>query len=373
MNFSNQLMISNLESKEYLFCPNENCINVPEIIYSSNPLKNEVQYKCKCTNNYNKSMKMSLHEFLEKSNIICYECRKVIKESNFLFCKNCGNNIHINCQKNHCNNNNHFYFGLYSKNNLLNVCKQHKSNFIFRCMNCNESLCGMCDLNNHNQKEHTMKQIIGLIDKNSFEKMNFIFNKQKNILEKIKQINNAFLKTFENDIQIKQKIINNYIDNKLNYHSAVNINNLYLKNNEKYENYLTNFLNEKKEKQMNENNNEIDIDKYTDEILLPFYYSMMINKEESLNELILNNLENKIQKLKAVKTNNIEKQHVTQNNNDIYNFNDFFALSSDNKEKSNIQIKEDKEDKEDNINENSKQNNIKLNKNLSGEISEEII
>ena len=89
MNFSQQSMIPNLESKEYLFCPNENCLNVPEIVYSYNPLKNEVQYKCKCHANYNKSMKMSLHEFLEKSNIICYECRKVIKESNFLFCKNC--------------------------------------------------------------------------------------------------------------------------------------------------------------------------------------------------------------------------------------------------------------------------------------------
>ena len=362
MNFSQQSMIPNLESKEYLFCPNENCLNVPEIVYSYNPLKNEVQYKCKCHANYNKSMKMPLHEFLEKSNIICYDCRKIIKESNFLFCKKCGNNMHNNCQKNHAINNNHFYFGLFNKNNLLNNCKEHKANFIFRCMNCNESLCGICDLNNHNQKEHTLKQIIGLMDKNSFEKMNFILNKQKNILGKIKQINNKLIKQFENDIQIKQKIINNYMDNKANYCSVLNLINLYLKNNENYENYLTNFLKEKEEKQINENNNDTDIDKYTDEILLPFYYSMMINKDELLNEHILNNLENKIKKLKTIKTNYIENQHLSKNNNDIYNFNDFFKLSSNNKEKSNIKLKEDKDD---NIYENNKQKKAELNKNLS--------
>ena len=86
------------QSKIHLFCPSEKCLNVPEIFYSYNPLKNEVQYKCNCNANFDKKINMNLQEFLDKSDLICHECKKVITDSNFLFCKTCKNIIDINCK-----------------------------------------------------------------------------------------------------------------------------------------------------------------------------------------------------------------------------------------------------------------------------------
>ena len=323
MNLPLQLMNINPQLKEYLFCPNETCLNVPEVSYSYNPLNSEIHYKCKCNNNYNNEMNKELDEFLEKSNIICYECKKPIMEINFLFCKNCNKNIHILCEKFHSNNNKNHNAEFINKNHILNQCKNHNSYYIFRCMECKESLCGQCDLFSHNQKHHHLKQLMEFdINENELTKMKSALNTQKNFLMKIKNINSAYIKKFENDIQIKQKIINNYIDNKSNYCSVLNLKNVYLKNNEKYENVLNDLINNNEENQNNENK-ILDIDKYTDEILLPFYYSMMINKDKSVNDSILNKLEEKIQKLKTNKTikmNNYENQDNNLNINNNHNF-----------------------------------------------------
>ena len=260
-------------------------------------------------------MNKELDEFLEKSNIICYECKKPIMEINFLFCKNCNKNIHILCEKFHSNNNKNHNAEFINKNHILNQCKNHNSYYIFRCMECKESLCGQCDLFSHNQKHHHLKQLMEFdINENELTKMKSALNTQKNFLMKIKNINSAYIKKFENDIQIKQKIINNYIDNKSNYCSVLNLKNVYLKNNEKYENVLNDLINNNEENQNNKNK-ILDIDKYTDEILLPFYYSMMINKDESLNNSIIENLENKIKKLKTNKSKHLENQYSIQNNN----------------------------------------------------------
>ena len=60
--------------------------------------------------------------------------------------------------------------------------------------------------------------------------------------EKIKNINNNLMQTLENDIQIKERIINNYEKNIYNYNSYLNLKNLYLNNNQKYESILENIL-----------------------------------------------------------------------------------------------------------------------------------
>ena len=86
---------------------------------------------------------------------------------------------------------------------------------------------------------------------------------------------------------IKERIINNYKNNKNDYNSIINLKNMYIKNKEIYENIIQNFLNqnnENKNYEINMRNEENFIDKY----LLPFLYSLMINKEESLNEGLLN-------------------------------------------------------------------------------------
>ena len=110
------------QSMDCLFCPADNCLNVPEIFYSYNPLKSEVQYKCNCKGDYNKKITINLQKFLEKSEIICHECKKIITNSNIFFCKNCKNIIDINCKKSHMNNSKHPYFELIKKDNILNHC-----------------------------------------------------------------------------------------------------------------------------------------------------------------------------------------------------------------------------------------------------------
>ena len=34
-------------NNNYLFCPNDYCLSVPEVLYTYNPLNSFIQYKCK--------------------------------------------------------------------------------------------------------------------------------------------------------------------------------------------------------------------------------------------------------------------------------------------------------------------------------------
>ena len=293
---------------QYLFCPSENCFNVPELFYLFNPLYNEVKYRCSCDSEHDK--KLSLQTFLEKSVLICYECRKKINDSNFLFCKNCKILIHNNCQETHCNKNEHDNFDNVNEVNILNCCREHKFNFMFRCMNCKKSLCNKCDLPSHNEKDHSLIQMREFkINQNALDFVKYNFEKQKYILEIIKNISNNIIKNLENDIIIKQKILNNYINNKANFSSILNIKNLLFKNNEKYENILIKFINEYEKK----DEANFAQDKYIDEILLPLYYAMMINQDETLNDSLIGILENKVNILKTF------KQENTNNNNNLIN------------------------------------------------------
>ena len=207
---------------DFLFCPSENCFNVPIILYLYNPLKNEVLYKCECDPGHEK--KLELHEFLEKSCLICLQCRKAINDSNILFCKNCNNLIHFSCQKTHYNNKLHNNFQSTNINNILSFCQEHQECFMFRCMNCNKSLCHKCDLISHDENFHSLKQLMEFkITKNDFDIINNNFQRQKTIFEKIKNITKNLISNLENDIKMKQKIINNYINNKSNFPTIMNI------------------------------------------------------------------------------------------------------------------------------------------------------
>ena len=328
-----QLTNLNHNSNNYLLCPTDNCFNVPEILYNFNPLKSEVKYKCNCNANYDKSISTNLQVFLEKANIIiCRECNKIIKDTNVFFCKSCKKIIHCNCGNSHNNNYNHSDFETIEKDSLLNCCKYHRSCYIFRCLNCNESLCSKCDLNFHNKENHKLRQIMDYnINQKELENINYIFEKQKNILEKIKEINNNLIETFENDIKIKQRIINSYIDNIYDYCSKINLKNLYIKNNEKYENIISNILtninsNEEKEKNIS------DIDNIVDKILLPFYYMMMINKDESINDSLINNMDIKISKLKNTIINQINNFNSFNKNKADFNFSEISNINFDIKE-----------------------------------------
>ena len=150
---------SNSESHEYLFCPSEQCLNIPIIEYQYNPLKNDIQYKCICQDNNNAMINMNLQEFLEKSNITCHDCKRIIEGENFYICSDCKNYFDAKCSIFHGQNNNHTQIVIENKRNIMNVCKEHKNNFMFKCRDCNVLLCIKCNIDFHDDNDHTLIQL----------------------------------------------------------------------------------------------------------------------------------------------------------------------------------------------------------------------
>ena len=190
----------NKPNNNCITCPSGNCLNMPEIYYSNTIIKSEIQFKCICQNNTNKSI--DLKEFLKKSNFICRKCGKNISK-NVIYCKDCNIIICENCMK--LWHNNHSNYDIY------NSCPEHKLNYMVRCINCNKSLCNSCKIDSHDSYGHDVRFLSQIsVSKNDYEGINSPFEKQKQYLEKIKDIYNNYIKSLENDIQIKERIINTY-------------------------------------------------------------------------------------------------------------------------------------------------------------------
>ena len=300
------------QEKKNLTCPSDNCINIPEIKYKYNPLESKIIYKCKCNNNVEKEI--SIKEFLDKSEyLICNDCKKIISDNYiFLFCKVCQKIFDNNCFLNHQKNKQHFNFIPIQKSNLFNLCNIHYEHFDLICMNCNECFCNECNIDFHKINNHLLKKIKDVsINKEYFDNKISIFEKQKNIFKQIKNtmINNDSIKLLEYDIEIKQRIINSY--NKNNYYSIINFKELYIKNNEKYENIIVNILNHNIEN----DSDETRINNFIDKNLLLIYYSLMINEDELLNNNIINTIEKKFTSLNE---NNINiKNNDNENKNNL--------------------------------------------------------
>ena len=296
------IQISNNENQlnKYIFCPSGHCLNIPEIYYSNNPLKTKFQFKCECKID---NQSMDLQEFLDKSSHInCLICLKKITDNKINYCKNCKIIFDDSCIEYHKK----LSHDILLNNNIFNFCLEHKNRYMFRCMECNKSLCINCDLNSHNDKLHTLNQISRLlINFKSIDEIKSNFDKQKKFFERIKNIYCNMIQNLENDIQIKERIINNYITNKFNYNSYLNMKNLTIYNNEKYEKFLDNiFLTSE---QIKNDIKEIDTNDYINNYLSIFYYSLMINKEEEINNSLIKDL--------AMKINNININKNNLNNN----------------------------------------------------------
>ena len=334
------ILNSNFEPHEYLICPSKDCLKVPKLYYSYNPLKQDIQYECICQN---QKQNMNIKEFLEKSNIICHSCKNIIKEEKFFICSDCHVIIEENCKIAH----KHLNFTLKNINQLINFCKEDNSLIICRCENCNESVCLRC-YDNHDEKGHLLKQMSQyFLNQNEFDKINNAFVMQKTILNEIKNINNKLISYFENDLKIKQKIIDNFQDGKRNYNSILNIKNLNVTNIEKYEIKIKNILTKGNEGKNNGN----DLDAFLDEILLIFYYSMMINKDESFSKSLLDNIFQKIKNLKEFEKQNNNYFENNDNNHNVNNHN-----NNINNNHNNNTIK-DNNDNNDNNNEDNNNNN----------------
>ena len=224
-----------IDNNNFLFCPTKNCINIPNIIYSYNPLGSNVQYNCNCNKNINVIHNSNISEFLETvSYIKCAECNLIITKNDIYYCKQCKKILDYSCLVGHIINFDHEVFPI-DKSNLFNNCLEHYNPFIFFCKECNKSLCNNCNFNYHNSQGHNLMQISNTSNnKNSKERIYFNLQKQKYFLDKIKKINGNIIKSLENDIIIKEKIIENNKNNKNNYQSILNYNNLYIENDENF-------------------------------------------------------------------------------------------------------------------------------------------
>ena len=313
--------LSNSFSNKYIFCPSGSCFKTPEIYYSNNPLENKLQFKCECNNN---KIDMNLKDFLEKSShLSCFVCKKRLIDDQIYYCRNCKLILDINCVKIHQRFVQH---DIQSNDNIFNCCPEHKTKYIFRCIECNKSICCDCDLEYHDNNNHSLIQLINFsIEKNDFDKIKNIFEKQKNFLEKIKNIYNNLIQTLENDIQIKERIINNYLSKKFDYNSYLNMKNIYIHNNEIYEKILENiFINYEK---INKENPIIENTDFINNFISLFYYSLMINKDEILNNSLISELSKKILNIQK-NNNNISKTDTHMFEEKINNCNDMINNSN---------------------------------------------
>ena len=306
--------MKNNQYSKFLLCPHNGCINIPDISYTYEPTHPLIKYKCDIHKNENEGQE-ELFQFLVKSyhDITCFFCKlSIYNQKNFIYCKQCKNVFDYECLSRHS----YFYkdhnIVSVNLNTLYNNCLNHINNtLIFRCINCNESLCGICDLNSHNSLGHELKQLINIsINQNEKDKLISDFEKQKYYLNKIKEIYQKIIQTFENDIFLKGKIIENYQNNKYNYQSIKNFNQLKIINNKKYETKLKNII----EEYDNIQNNKNDKESLINQILSPLYYCMMINQNKDYNNSLIDILQNKISN-KNNQNDNIHKNDKKNLNN----------------------------------------------------------
>ena len=282
------------KNTKYFFCPSGNCLNIPQINYSFNPLKTDFKYSCSCHNNINSITEIELKEFLERtSSLNCSICKKKIFDEQIIYCIECNVLLDKTCVQIHHIDVKHTQYIQLNKN-IFNYCLEHKSPFIFRCIDCKKSLCNKCNFSFHDDNGHKLEQIKKFsINQNDFQRIHNNFKKQKSILKKIIEINNNLMQKLENDIELKERMINNFLLNKLDYNSLINMNNIYIENNQKYEKILDEILFENEE--INDmNNNTLNSKDYINQYMAPLFYSMMINKEENLNDSLINELQKNV-------------------------------------------------------------------------------
>ena len=290
-------------------CPNNNCITIPEISYSFEPLNSIIKYKCNNTKtNILIEEKIKLGDFLKNTStaIQCSLCKGLIFEEELFFAKNNKKLYHIDCLKICGFPKNDEYIKINS-NFLFNYCLEHNNKYMFYCKNCKASLCLKCDIESHNDKGHIILQINSLRNnKHKIEDFKSMIIKQKALLNKIKDMFNRLFQSLENNITIKEQILENYENNCYNYQSIQNFDNFKLGNNKKYENLLDDIMNKYKEFERNKINTNIE-EIFINTILSPLYYSMMINDNTQYNDKIITLFNKKINYINKENTLKIEK------------------------------------------------------------------
>ena len=292
------------DSNKLLLCP-YNCLHIPEIIYSFEPMNSLIEIKCPIKN---KKERMKLEDFLIKSykSIKCHLCQKLILDKEFILFKNNFQFFHINCFVNYgisYDNNTYLKINL---EDLFNNCLDHNIKNRFYCLDCKIPLCNY-EIDQHDEEYHSLQQIKSMRkSQNESDKFKSIINKQKMLLNKIREMNNKLIQSLEKDIEIKENILKNYENFEYNFTSIRNYENIAMQNDEKYEIILNDIIKKYDDFEKDRNNKNIE-EILVNTILSPYYYSLMINNNNNFNNSISNLINKKIMNLNFKKNDNEEK------------------------------------------------------------------
>ena len=290
-------MEEDYEYNKFYICPN-NCSYIPEISYYFEPMNSKIKYNCSSQKHGNIEENLKLEDFLTKATAIieCSFCNNIIQDKEFILLKNTKQFFHNNCFNNRGYSIEKDFLKINS-NYLFNTCLAHNRKFIFYCFQCKTPLCSDCDIEGHDQENHSIKQLSSLREnKNKEDKFKSIIKKQRILLNKVKDMNNKLIQSLENDIEIKENILKNYENNKNNYSSILNFNNFEVNNIENFEKILNDISNKYDEfgKNVNSKNSE---EIFVNTIVGPLYYSIMINNNNNYNKNITNLIYKKIENL----------------------------------------------------------------------------
>ena len=253
--------------KNLSICPHNNCVRIPKISFLEDSRKLKItcnEHGASYINKFDVSNYLFMNNDL-KNKMICSNCYKSLKENYFFFyCNDC--KIFF-C--NICYQKNIFHEHQIIKRNITNFwnkCIKHDILYKKYCRTCAISLCVNCDLNLH--KGHT---IIKIEQKNKIEKEKIKQNLelQKNYLIKVKNMIYNCIEQMESELEYKNLILKNYLNNSDNGNSVENLKYIYFQINQHFKGKIDNIDNE------NHSNS------FKDKLLSLHYYNKMINSKQN--------------------------------------------------------------------------------------------
>ena len=310
---------SSLEKSKEIICPE--CKKDANISFKNY----KISFKCE---NGHDLKNFYFEEFdktqmIDISKIICDKCQMKKSETfnkSFYRCNSCKMNLCPICKKKHDKTHN-----IINYENKKFICEIHNQNYSLYCNSCNKNICIFCE-NEHNMhnitsfgKMATNKEDLNTKKSQLKEKIDGL---KKNI-EEIINILNKTVSNFEKYYKIIDEILNNYINQKINFHILYNVkevfNNNVIENLDKIlnENNIINKFTYIHNIYMNMTNKNINSN---DESMATNLFKKENNMESHMNEQKSNFLGNPNYNLIA-KENNLFENNNIYNNNSIYNNN----------------------------------------------------
>jgi len=306
--------------KGILLCPYNNCINLPRI----NLINESQDMKILCSEHENKKTNFEISHYLSDNDKLqtkfkCSKCQKIFDENEFFFyCNECKIFFCIKCHQKEM-----FHEHKLAERNIYNLwtkCIKHNYFYTKYCKTCNLSLCENCNINFHNNHN-----IIAIQQKTEKEKNEIIKNldiQEKTFLTVKKNIMDS-LEKYESMLNLKKRILNNYLNYNNNGNAIENLNEIFIPINH-YFKHKIDYLN-------NSENNS-----FEDRILsLDNYYKMCNIKQENnrnnniRNKCINEDLYDIVKKHKEINKDLVDIVNVEKDGNCFYRAISYFLYNNE--------------------------------------------